>query len=303
MASIAFPDLMLVTYVLVDDWYVAEGQFLVPPRPGPPAALSISELLTILLSMDTLPFPSEHGFLAFVRANYPDLFPRLPHQSQFNRQARAAWKLLEALRQAWATELAIPTETHLILDTKPVPVVGYKRRKTHSDFAGSASFGFCASRNMHYFGYKLVMLSTLEGLPVVYDLVPAHMEERDAAMSILHRVRDCDIWADKGFLGEDWQQDVATTTGNRVWTEKRTNQDQNPPAFDALLSHVRERIEGTFNELQNTGRNLERLLTKTIRGIMTRVATKVTHLTLKYLLRRQYRIDLITFQLDNNKLF
>ncbi|MBE9068195.1 hypothetical protein IQ260_16205 [Leptolyngbya cf. ectocarpi LEGE 11479] len=63
-----------------------------------------------------------------------------------------------------------------LLDMKPVPVVGYKRSKRQSDFEGSASYGYCASHKLNYFGYKLMMLTTLSGLPLVYDLVPANTE-------------------------------------------------------------------------------------------------------------------------------
>jgi len=63
-----------------------------------------------------------------------------------------------------------------------------------------------------------------------------------------------------------------------------------------LLNKVRERIEGTFNEIQNTGRNLERLLRKTVRGITTHVIAKITSYTLKLLLRRFFGIDVQTFQ-------
>jgi len=292
---------MTLVYVLVDDWYQAHTA--PPPRgtPGRKPALSVSETVTILLTMDMVPFPSERGFLAFLRANHPTLFPQLPALSQFNRHARAGRGVLEQIRQAWLVHWAVAAEHHLILDTKPVPVVGYKRTKSRSDFAGSASYGYCASRKLHYFGYKLVLLTTLDGLPVAYDLVPAHTDERAAAMSVVSRVQNCDIWADKGFIGEEWQDDVAAQTKNRVWTPKRGNQAQNPPAFDRLLGRVRERIEGTFNELQNTGRNLERMLAKTVLGVATRVATKVTHHVLKYLLRQQYGIDILTFQVDHNR--
>jgi hypothetical protein len=43
------------------------------------------------------------------------------------------------------------------LDTKAVPVIGYKRIKSHSDFTGNADYGRCVSRNPKYFGYILVM--------------------------------------------------------------------------------------------------------------------------------------------------
>jgi hypothetical protein len=108
----------------------------------------------------------------------------------------------------------------------------------------------------------------------------------------------CDIFGDKGFIGAEWKEEVKEQTGNRVWTAKRVNQKvQNPMWFDHLLSSVRARIEGSFNELQNTGRNMERLLAKTVIGPTTRVIAKVTSYTLKQLLRRSFGLDVQTFQI------
>ena len=141
------------------------------------------------------------------------------------------------------------------------------------------------------------MLTTLDGLPVVYDLVPANTDERDAAEVVLQRVRDCDIFGDKGLIGDEWQADIRQPTGNRVWTAKRANQvNQNPLEFDRLLASIREHIEGTFHCIQNTGRNIERLLTKTILGLSTRVMLKVTRFVLKHLLKREFGIDVQSFQ-------
>ena len=53
---------------------------------------------------------------------------------------------------------------------------------------------------MKYFGYKLVMLSTLKGLPVAYELVSANTDERKSVEGVLETVRNCDIYGDKGFL-------------------------------------------------------------------------------------------------------
>ena len=297
MRSITFPDLLTTIYVLVDDWYHADGVRFLKGKPGSKPIFSDSEVLTLLLAMDYLPFPGETQFLGYVRANYLALFPRLVDQSQFNRRARALRLLLEELRRYWATRMGVADETQFLLDSKPVPVVGYKRSKHHSQFAGSADYGRCISKKMHYFGYKLITITTLTGLPVLYELVPANTDERDAAETMVAYLADCDLFADKGFLGGDWQAEIRAQTGNRVWTAKKVNQaQQNPLAFDRLLNSVRERIEGTFNELQNTGRNLERLLTKTIVGLCTRVIAKMTSHVLKYLLRRDFGIDVQTFE-------
>jgi len=296
--SINIPDLLTIIYVLVDDWYQAQGVPLLQGKPGAKPELSDSEMITLMLAQDFIPYPGETQFVGFMRANYGALFPRLVAQSQFNRRARNLRGLVERLRQAWVVQLGVANPKQLLVDTKPIPVMGYTRSKKFSDFAGRAAYGYCAARHLHYFGYKLVLLTTLDGIPLLYDLVPANWDERDAAEVVLTGVQDCDIFGDKGFLGQAWQAEIGAATGNRLWTAKRTNQtDQNPPAFDQLLRHVRERIEGVFHCLQNTGRNVERLLAKTVHGLFTRVILKVTGLVLKILLRRQFRIDVQSFQI------
>lgn len=300
MTSIDMNTLFTTLYVLVDDWYQAHGQVLLAGKAGAKPKFSDSELLTLLLAHDFVPYPGETQYVAYIRANYLAMFPKLVDQSQFNRRGRALQYVVEALRQAWVSQLGGYCCDRLLLDTKPVPVLGYKRSKSHSEFAGRADYGRCAARHLHYFGFKLVLLSTCDGLPVLYDLVPANMDERLAAESVLYRVADCDILADKGFLGTDWQVAIAEETGNCVFTPKRVNQaQQNAPALDRALSALRERIEGVFHQLQNTGRNLERLLTKTLFGLTARITLKVTCLVLKCLLARDFGFDLQSFSISH----
>ena len=296
MQSISIAELLLVIYVIVDDWYLLQGQILLKGKTGRKPEFTDSEVITLMLAQDFIPYPGENQFIGYMQANYPDLFPDLITQSQFNRRVRNLRLLVEALRRYWLQELGLLTQIDLLLDTKPVPVMGYKRSKRRSDFAGSADYGHCASRNMKYYGYKLVSLCTLEGIPVVYELVPANTDERLAAESVLYALRGCRIYADKGFIGENWQEKIYRHTRNRIYTTKRTNQaEQNPVSFDRWLNSIRERIEGVFNEIQNTGRNIERLLAKTVIGLTTRVIAKMTSHLLKFILRKSYSIDVQTF--------
>ena len=291
--------LLTIIYVLVDDWYKAKGYAYLQGKPGAKPEFSDSEMLTLMVAQDFIPYPGETQYLSYLRANHLKEFPKLVDQSQYNRRSRALWRVLEALRQAWVRLLGGDNARQLLLDTKPVPVVGQTRSKRRSDFAGHAAYGYCAARQLHYFGYKLVSLVTLDGLPVVYDLVPANLDERDAAEAVLFRVKDCDIFADKGFIGEDWQADMRWHSSNRIWTTKRINQaQQNPTPFDALLKRLRELIESTFNQLQNTGRFLERLFAKTPHGLYSRVIAKVTALVLRILLTQCFGIDVLSFSIQ-----
>jgi Transposase DDE domain len=300
MTSIDLETVLTTLYVLVDDWYTEKGKALLSGKAGAKPRFSDSELLTLLLAQDFIPYPGETQYVAYVRANHLDLFPKLVDQSQFNRRGRNLQQLVEALRQHWVTQLGGYTCKRLLLDTKPVPVLSYKRRKSHSNFAGRAEYGHCAARKLNYFGFKLVLLSTFDGLPLAYNLVPANMDERLAAESVLYTVNECDILADKGFLSADWQARITHETGNVVITPKRANQiTQNPSELDAVLGALRERIEGVFHQLQNTGRNIERLLAKTVFGLTARITLKVTCLILKRLLARDFSFDIQSFSISH----
>jgi hypothetical protein len=298
MTSITASDLLTIIFVLVDDWYQAHGIQYLKGKPGAKPEFSDSEVITLLLAMDFIPFPSETQFLGFIRANYLALFPRLIDQSQFNRRARALRLLVEELRRAWLVQLGVFQHTRFLLDTKPVPVVGVKRSNRRSDFAGSASYGYCPSRNLKYYGYKLVAITTCSGIPVIYELVPAHTDEREAAEAVLAYLRGCQIIGDKGFIGADWQAQVFAWTHNQIWTPKRSNQhQQNPKAWDRCLNSIRERIEGVFHELTDTGRDLEGLLAKTLVGLCTRVIAKMASHALKHVLKFQFGIKVQTFEM------
>ncbi len=294
MTSITMIDLFTIIFVLVDDWYQKEGVKLLRGKPGAKPAFTDSEVITLMLAQEFIPFPSETQYIGFIRANYLALFPKLVDQSQFNRRARALRLLVEQLRRYWLIQKGWHLHTRYLLDTKPVPVLGYKRNKDRSDFAGSANFGRCVSRNLKYFGYKLVTISTLNGIPMVYDLVPANTDERLAAEAVIDYFSFCDIFADKGFLGLKWQTSIFDQTNNLLWTPRRANQKvQNSPDLDRWLSKIREWIEGVFHEIQNTGRNIERFLAKTILGLTTRVIAKMTAHLLRHLLRKEFRLQAI----------
>ena len=297
MTSIPMIDLLTIIFVLVDDWYQSKGVKLLQGKAGAKPVFTDSEVITLMLAQEYIPYPSETQYLGFIRANYLALFPKLLDQSQFNRRARALRLLVEQMRRDWLVQKCWHLDTRYLLDTKPVPVLGYKRDKRRSDFAGRADFGQCASRNLKYFGYKLVTVSTLNGIPIVYDLVPANTDERAAAEVLIDYFSFCDIFADKGFLGLKWQTNIFDQTNNLIWTPRRANQKyQNSPHLDRWLSKIRERIEGVFHEVQNTGRNIERLLAKTVVGLSVRVIAMMTAHLLRHLLRIDFGVNVQTFE-------
>ncbi len=138
-----------------------------------------------MMAIDYFEFTSERRFISFVKSNYSDLFPKLVSQSQFNRRTRSLRFLLNRLREDLAYQLGVYFEQYFIIDTTPILAVGYRRDKSQSNFLDSADYGYCSARGLNYFGYNLVVLCTLSGIPYSFELVPASTDERIAADEIL----------------------------------------------------------------------------------------------------------------------
>lgn len=59
------------------------------------------------------------------------------------------------------------------------------RLRTRSELAGWAEYGYCASHSRYFWGLRLHLLCTLQGLPVGFALTGAKADEREVLLGIL----------------------------------------------------------------------------------------------------------------------
>lgn len=78
--------------------------------------------------------------------------------------------------------------------------------------------------------------------------------------------------------------------------QRKNQKQQHPVHLNRFICRVRQRIEGVFHESQNTGRNPERLLNKTVEDFCVHIAAKLASHTLRLLLKRRFAIDVLTFR-------
>jgi hypothetical protein len=266
-------------YTVVDDLYREGLAAALGRRPGPAPALSDSEVLTLAICAEWGPWDSERGFWRFARRRLGHLFPRLVDQSEFNRRRRSLYPALATVQRAVARRLGVHLERERLLDTKPVAVMVLKR---HDDrglmFDGKAAVGWCQTKRQWYYGFKLVLALTLGGVIVRYDLVPANVDDREAAAEVLEP--GCRYWADKGFFGRECRREWVESDGALVRAEPpRSTLAAWPRAFAYLAHRVRQLIEVVNAQLQGQFA-IERTLAKTLWGLVTRVQAKLTAQTL-----------------------
>jgi hypothetical protein len=110
-------------YVLVDDWWT-ENRSSVPSKPGRPALLSQSEVLTLAILAQWPRFRSERDFWRFAHSHLRPYFPSyLVSQSQLNRRIRALEPELRALQGELAATLSEPSEAYRVMDTTLIPAI------------------------------------------------------------------------------------------------------------------------------------------------------------------------------------
>ena len=266
---------LTAVYTIVDDLYRERLAAMMAHRPGPAPALSDSEVLALAICAEWGSWDSERGFWRFARERLRHLFPRLVDQSEFNRRRRALYPALAAIQRAVARKLGAHLERERLLDTKPVAVMVLKRHDERGlVFDGKAAVGWCQTKRQWYYGFKLVLSLTLGGVIARYDLVPADVDDRDAAAEVLEP--GCRYWADKGFFGRERQAEWAESDGALVRAEPpRSTRAAWPRAFAYVAHRVRQLIEVVNAQLQGQF-GIERTLAKTLWGLVTRVQAKLT---------------------------
>ena len=257
--------LVTALYVWLDD--------LLPERSGPgaPPKLTDAELIALAVAQVFLDCPNDRRFLAFARWRLGHLFPYLPKQPGYNKRVRAAAPQILAAINAIAFDSDAFCDRLLLLDSTPVPCGQSRETARRSALAGHAAYGYCRSHSRFFWGFRLFLLCSPDGMPIGFELAAANVPERRAAAEILERVsvEGRIVLADKGFAGREFEQLVADLGGQLIRPDRKDER----PRFGSL-GGMRQWIESVFQTLKEQ-LSLERHRARTLTGVVARVAQRV----------------------------
>ncbi len=154
--------LVTALYVLIDD-------HVVPPRTGRgnrPLS-SDSELVTLAVAQVLQGYHSERRWIRHLHASpeWRALFPDLLHQSGYHKRLKTAQPLL--CKAILAIAMCCPSwfDDLWITDATPVPCGMSREPVKRSDLARHAGCGYCAAHSRWYWGLKLHLVCTGDGMP------------------------------------------------------------------------------------------------------------------------------------------
>ncbi len=278
-----FADLCTHVYVIVDELY----QLVVAPhdhRPGERSEFSDSELITLTLVAELVGLDEEQAFLAYVQRNHRALFPRLPARSRYNRRRRhlaeATNRIRGAIMQLVLGHLPPADRQLCVIDSLPVPVVGFHHARGSHRWYGEASYGYVASKQLTIFGYKLHLLITHSGLILDFVLAPAHHADGALTEQLLIDKRGLTVLGDKAYLNAALQDLLLWRNDLVLLTPKRANQrQQHPAALTRAIAHFRQVIE-TLNSQLAEQFHVECNKAKSVTGLCARLQAKLAAHTL-----------------------
>jgi len=264
--------LLTALYVFCDDHLTAPEC----RRPGRRKKLSDAELLCLAVAQVLLGFPSQHHWLRFAYGRLGHLFPYLPNQPGYHKRLIAAAPLILRATQVLATQVPSHTDQLRLIDATPVPCGTSRETVKRSDLAGWANYGYCASHSRYYWGLKLYLVTTLEGMPIVWCLADPKLGEREVAAELLGHAQDRHalparvvMIGDKGFAGKDFQRDMTELGITFVRPDRRDETHHH-----GNLAVIRQRIESIINTAKSQ-LSLERHGGRTPAGVIARTAQRI----------------------------
>ena len=267
--------LLTTLYVYLDDHVLPDLGVSRDRRPGRKPVLSDAELLCLAVAQHLLGFSSEARWIRYSRIHLSGMFPSIPHQSGYNKRLRAAGPVIAAAITALARDTPSWHEVLRLVDSTPVPCGMSRETVKRSDLSGHAGYGYCASHSRFFWGLRLYLISTPDGMPVIWGLANPKIGEREVTQALLehdhHLIRAGQvILGDKGFAGRDFERFITEDLGAHLIRPDRKDEK---PRF-GKLGGIRQWIESVFDTLKGQ-LGLEDHGGRTMAGVYARVAARL----------------------------
>lgn len=252
------------------------------PRRGKVPRFSDLEVVALTLTAESESIDSENWLFEYKLQEYKDRIPNLISRRQFNDRRKSTAGLCEAIRKRIAHKMD-GAEDFFFVDSKPIPVCRIARGARckmgrSGEFSQAPDFGFCASQNTYFFGYKLHAVCGLSGVIHSYDLSKASVHDLKFANDIKQSYRNCYFYGDKGYIGADVQLDLFETAHIKLECPYRLNQKNWKPTF-VPFAKARKRIETLFSQLTDQFLVI-RNYAKITNGLFARIIGKISALTI-----------------------
>mgnify|MGYP006302835773 CR=1 FL=1 len=262
-------------------------------KPGPKPQYPDSFIISLVIIRHLLGMNSERSFLRHLKNNHEHIFLKLPEQSWFNRKARKLQPVYRSIQQQLT--LRHLQDNIRIIDSTPVPVLKPYRGSHSLCFkrGKQTNYGYCASKKEYYFGIKLSLVCTPEGVITDVGIHSANTHDLTALKDMINDIEltHTTLIGDKGYYDGELRTQLANQAGRLVVPDKKRHTPFNTRE-DKQLLRQRSIVE-TVNAQLKDHMQLERTLARSYQGLVSRIWSIVLAFTFAQYFNRKMERPLL----------
>jgi hypothetical protein len=256
--DLSLEDLFFVVYYVTNEFLLnIGGQQTLRRSNNNNPKFTDCEVMTINIVGQLAGQNSQAAWIRYVRKNYMYLFPDISQRSQYVKRSFRLRNVTCFLQQYLVNKTQSNCGIEYIVDSFPISLCNLQRLKNSSQpfQHDGASFGYCASKKLHYYGYKCHLVTDLRGVPVFLCLTSANMSDLRAFEFVVTQMLQQNIVktntiyiGDKGYVGKAFQQYLLQHFGVELLSIQREyNKDLGESPINSLLKKSRKLIETSIN--------------------------------------------------------
>jgi hypothetical protein len=242
-------DFIIAVFLVVCEHYqVIKKQYRFR-RGGFAPVLTDEEVITMEICGEYFKLGCDKDLFAYFHTHYLHFFPTLTDRSLFVRQAANLWQIKAAIQNRLVVVSGQANDPVQVIDTLPLPVCVLTRAMRDHCFKTEADFGYCAAKDMHYYGFKLGLRISRLGMITHYPLLAARPHDIQSLDTLLEGFEGI-VPADKGFIDQYRQSLLLERHNIMVVTPVRKNmQSSLPSRLLRFCKRIRKCVETVGSHL------------------------------------------------------
>lgn len=169
--------------------------------------LTDEEVVTIYVFGNIMGNASVREIFNYLDRHLRDWFPELKNYEAFNYRLLRLEDVFVALSNHFSADCPdaeLEHQSALVVDSFPIVMAGPKRSRNAKVARHLAAKGYCASKDLYFYGVKLHCLAKLRPgtIPLLTHLgaAPANVNDQTMFEMVSPEIKNCTIYGDKAYI-------------------------------------------------------------------------------------------------------
>lgn len=244
-----FPYAMIDDYLQLRKFY--SGKTSSFDAFGHPAKLSDSEVIYLYV-LACLDYGGNYAKTMCKCYENGDIKVQL-HKSQYSRRLQKLQTIIDELLALLVSLFALQNLTYSV-DTCPIPVCHNIRIPRCRLVKGEAYRGYCASKRVYYFGFKLHALAASNGAVIAFDFTPASYSDQDTLHLLSFDIPpQSELFADAIYCDYQQEERIKEDLQINFQPQRKANskKEDNTYLHSRYVQINREYVETNFSQMLN----------------------------------------------------